>query len=80
MPHIVVKMYKGRTDEQKVELSKALLETAVRVTGRGAEHFSGAVEDYEPENWQKDVYEPEIVGKQETLYVRPGYGSLAEEK
>ncbi len=80
MPHIVVKMYQGRTDEQKEELSKALLETAVKVTGRSEEHFSVAIEDYAPENWEKDVYEPEIVGKRETLYVKPGYGSLAEGK
>ena len=78
MPHIVVKMYKGRTEEQKNELAKALLETAVKVTGRGAEHFSVAIEDYEPENWTDEVYDKEIAGKQDTLYVKPGYGSLAE--
>ena len=78
MPHIVVKMYKGRTEEQKSELAKALLETAVKVTGRGAEHFSVAVEDYDPEVWTEEVYDKEIVGKKDTLYVKPGYGSLAE--
>lgn len=78
MPHIVVKMYKGRTDEQKNELAKALMETAVKVTGRGAEHFSVAIEDYEPEIWTDEVYDKEIVAKQDTLYVKPGYGSLAE--
>lgn len=80
MPHIVVKMYKGRTEEQKSELAKALVETAVRVTGRGAEHFSVAVEDYEPEMWTDEVYDKEIVAKQDTLYVKPGYGKLAENK
>ncbi|MBE7012028.1 MAG: 4-oxalocrotonate tautomerase [Ruminococcaceae bacterium] len=80
MPHIVVKMYKGRTEEQKSELAKALVETAVKVTGRGAEHFSVAVEDYDPEVWTNEVYDKEIVAKQDTLYVKPGYGKLAENK
>ena len=62
MPHIVVKMYKGRNEEQKSELAKALVETAVKVTGRGAEHFSVAVEDYDPEIWTEEVYDKEIVG------------------
>ncbi len=78
MPHIVVKMYKGRTNEQKSELAKALVETAVKVTGRGAEHFSVAVEDYDPEIWTEEVYDKEIVEKIDTVYVKPGYGSLAE--
>lgn len=80
MPHIVVKWMSGRSEEQKMELAKALLAKAVEITGRGAEHFSVSVEDYDPIEWDEKVYEPEIAGKQETLCIKPGYGSLAGEK
>ena len=77
MPHIAVKWYKGRTEEEKQELANALLETAVKVTGRGAEHFSITIEDIEKEDWTNEVYEPDIAGKEDKLYIRPGYGPLA---
>lgn len=80
MPHIAVKWYKGRSEEEKKAFAEAILKTAVSVTGRGAEHFSVTIEDYEPENWIEEVYNPEIAGKEDKLYIRPGYGSLAEDK
>lgn len=80
MPHITVKWFSGRNEEQKKELAEALLETAVRVTGRGAEHFSVSIEDYDPSEWDEKVYEPEIVNKQDTLYIKPGYGSMSDGK
>ena len=80
MPHIVVKWYKGRTEEEKAEFAKKIVEEAVRITGRGAEHFSVAIEDYEPSEWIETVYKPEIMDKEDTVYVKPGYGPLAENK
>ncbi len=55
MPHIVVKWYKGRSEEEKKEFAQKILEEATRVTGRGAEHFSVAIEDYEPSEWMETV-------------------------
>ncbi len=78
MPHIAVKWYKGRSEEEKQEFANALLETAVKVTGRGAEHFSITIEDIEREDWTAAVYEPDIERKEDKLYIRPGYGSLCD--
>ncbi|MBQ2891011.1 MAG: tautomerase family protein [Clostridia bacterium] len=80
MPHIVVKWYKGRTEEEKKEFAQKILEEATRITGRGAEHFSVAIEDYEPSEWMETVYKPEIMDKEETLYIKPGYGPLSEKE
>jgi len=32
-----------------------------------------AMEEVEPQAWTKSVYQPEILGKWETLYKKPGY-------
>ncbi len=80
MPHIAVKWYKGRSEEEKQEFANAILETAVKVTGRDAVHFSVTIEDFEKEEWTEKVYNPDIAGKEDKLYIRPGYGSLADKK
>ncbi len=79
MPHIIVKWYKGRSEEQKKEFAEAIAKEASRLLARGEEHFSVSIEDYEQSEWDSKVYQPEIAGKQEILYKKPGYGSLAEE-
>ena len=78
MPHISVKWYKGRSEEEKKAFAEAILKTAVKETGRGAEHFSVTIEDYDPAEWEEKVYDPEIAGKEDKLYVSPGYGSLVK--
>lgn len=78
MPHIVVKWFKGRTKEQTQEFVDEMVKKAVELTGRGADHFSVAVEEYDPQEWEEKVYNPEIVEKLDTVYKKPGYGSLAE--
>ncbi len=80
MPHIIVKWYKGSSEEEKAQFAKKMVEEAVRITGKSKEFFSFAIEDYEPSEWMETVYEPEIAGKKETLYIKPGYGSLSDDK
>lgn len=75
MPHIVIKMYPGRSEDQKQKMTKAITESVVDIAGCDESHVSVGIEEIEKENWKKDVYEPEIVGKRETLYREPGYKS-----
>lgn len=79
MPHIMVKWFKGRNEQQKKEFAQALAKEAARLLERGEEHFSVSIEDYEPSEWDSKVYQPEIADRQDILYKKPGYGSLAEE-
>ncbi len=78
MPHITVKWYKGRSEEQKKAFAEAIAKEAARLLDRGEEHFSVSIEDYEQSEWDSKVYQPEIAGRQDILYKKPGYGSLAE--
>ncbi len=62
MPHISVKMLKGRTDKQKKDLSDALVETIVAQLGCSKQHVTCTIEDYDAVAWQ-DVFKSEITDK-----------------
>jgi 4-oxalocrotonate tautomerase len=73
MPHVVVKLYSGRSERQKQALAQALTEAVTRSLGSGEQSVSVGIEDVEPEDWTEKVYKPEIVGKPDTIYKKPGY-------
>jgi 4-oxalocrotonate tautomerase len=76
MPHIVVKMFAGRPEEQKQELADKLTEAMMAVLGNSADSVSVGIEEVARERWQDDVFVPEIKGRKETLYKKPGYASV----
>lgn len=73
MPHIVVKMYAGRTDADKVRLAEALTKAMIETLGSSEKSISVAIEDVKPENWGAQVYRPEIAAKLDTIFKAPGY-------
>ena len=73
MPHIIVKLYPGRTEEQKHELAQAIVTDVVAIAGCEEKSVSVAIEEVHPEQWAEKVYRPEIAGRRELLYVQPGY-------
>lgn len=75
MPHIIVKMYAGRSESDKARLADAITQAVMQALGYGEESVSVALEDVEPQDWRAKVYEPDIVAKPETLYKKPGYSA-----
>lgn len=73
MPHIIVKLWTGKSEAQKKKLADELTKTAMAVIGYGEESFSVAIEDVEPSDWKQKVYQPDIIGQKENLYKEPGY-------
>lgn len=73
MPHLIIKLWKGKTEEQKKKLAEALTQTAMSVLGYGEESYSVTIEDIEPKDWADQVYHPDIMGQKEKLYKKPGY-------
>ena len=59
MPHISLKMYKGRTTEEKNKIANELAEVLVK-NGVKPTAISVSVTDYEPEDWKEQVYDKEI--------------------
>ncbi len=76
MPHVVVKMFPGRTEEQKKKLAEEIVKDIMTVLNSKEETISVAIEDVEKEDWPEKVYRPEIYEKMDTLYKKPGYNPL----
>lgn len=72
MPHISVKMLKGRTEEQKKSLAKALSDALQSTLGVGDAHISVTIEDYTAVEWQ-DEFKREITDKPTAIYKAPAY-------
>ena len=73
MPHITLKMYKGRTEEQKQAVTKALSEALQNTLGCTEEHVSISIYDYDPKEWGETVFYPEIMKDENHLYKKPEY-------
>jgi 4-oxalocrotonate tautomerase len=76
MPHVIVKLYSGRSEQQKSGIAEAITRAIIASTGNGQESVSVAIEDVAPSDWTEKVCKPDIVAKQDTLYKKPGYGPL----
>jgi 4-oxalocrotonate tautomerase len=74
MPHVLVKLYSGRSEQQKVRLAEALFEAVVSTLNLEEKSVSVAIEDVEPENWTREVYKPDILDNPK-IYKKPGYGA-----
>ncbi|MDR3605245.1 MAG: tautomerase family protein [Syntrophaceae bacterium] len=68
MPHIIVKLYPGRTEEQKISLAEQITKDVVTIAKCPEETVSVAIEEVEPERWNKEVYELYILNNESNLY------------
>ena len=73
MPHVIVKLWPGKSERQKVRLAEAIAKDVMDVLGYGEESVSVAMEEVEARDWAEKVYKPDIVSKPEQLYKKPGY-------
>ncbi|HZP85766.1 MAG TPA: tautomerase family protein [Burkholderiales bacterium] len=74
MPHVIVKMYPGRSEAQKRKLAEQILEDVVATLDSSERSVSIAIEEVQPEDWLQKVYRPDIEPQMEALYKKPGYG------
>jgi 4-oxalocrotonate tautomerase len=77
MPHVIVKLYPGRSEADKARLAEALARTVQEVLGSREASLSVAIEDVAPEDWAEQVYRPEILEKPGQVYKKPGYDPFA---
>jgi 4-oxalocrotonate tautomerase len=76
MPHVVVKLYAGRSDKQKAELAEAITKAVMTTLNHGEDAVSVGVEDIRPDDWVEKVFKPDILGKPKTIFKKPGYDPL----
>jgi 4-oxalocrotonate tautomerase len=73
MPHIVVKIAPGKTQEQKQQFTEAVVHGVKSIFGYDEDAVSLIFEEVAPDAWKSQVYEPEIIPKWAELSKRPGY-------
>lgn len=76
MPHVIVKMHSGRSEQQKSRLAQEITRAVMTALGSAETSVSVGIEDVEPANWTEQVYKPDIVGKAATIFKKPGYDPL----
>jgi 4-oxalocrotonate tautomerase len=76
MPHVIVKLYAGRTEQQKTRLAQQLTKAVTTTLKCGEDAVSVSIEDIEPEDWVEQVYKKDILSNPETVYKKPGYNPL----
>ena len=77
MPHVIVKLYPGRSEEQKIRLAEEIVKDVVAILKSEAKSVSVAIEEVKAEDWSDKVYKPDILEKSEKLYKKPGYNPFA---
>jgi 4-oxalocrotonate tautomerase len=73
MPHVIVKLWPGKSDKQKTKLADDITKAVMTVLHYGEESVSVAMEEVKPNEWMDKVYKPDILGKPEQIYKKPGY-------
>jgi 4-oxalocrotonate tautomerase len=73
MPHVIVKLHPGRSEEQKKQLAEAIAKDVMEIAKCEEKVVSVAFEEIEPREWAEKVYRPDILNNQANLYKKPGY-------
>jgi len=73
MPHVVVKLWPGKSEQQKTRLSERITRDVMEVLGYGKESVSVSIEEVAAEDWAEKVYQPDIVNGRGKVYKKPGY-------
>ena len=73
MPHVIVKLWPGKSEEQKVRLAEEIVKDVTKILNYGEESVSVSIDEVEPQDWAEKVYQPDIINNSEKLYKKPGY-------
>ena len=73
MPHVIVKLWPGKSEEQKARLAGEIVKDVTKVLNYEEESVSVTIEEVESQDWAEKVYRPDIMNNPERLYKKPGY-------
>jgi 4-oxalocrotonate tautomerase len=73
MPHVTVKLWTGKTEQQKNRLAEAITKNVMNILQYGEESVSVAMEEVKAQDWVERVYKPDIKRNLDKLYKKPGY-------
>jgi 4-oxalocrotonate tautomerase len=73
MPHVIVKLWPGKSEQQKTRLAEAITRDVMEILDYGDESVSVALEEVKSQDWLEKVCKPDIKSKWNKLYKKPGY-------
>jgi len=73
MPHVIVKLWPGKSEQQKARLAEAITKDVMEILHYGDESVLVVMEEVKSQDWLEKVYKPDIQNKRNTLYKKPGY-------
>ncbi|HTV83927.1 MAG TPA: tautomerase family protein [Dyella sp.] len=73
MPHVIVKLWPGKSEAQKQRLADRMTRDVMDALGYGEEAVSVAFEEVAPTDWAEKVYRTDIQNPAGKLYKKPGY-------
>lgn len=74
MPHVIVKLWPGKSVEQKAQLTEAIVRDVTSILRYGDDSVSVAFQEVPADDWSSQVFEPDILGHWDQLTKKPGYG------
>ncbi len=78
MPHVIVKMWPGRAEQQKTELTHAIVRDVVTHAKCEERSVSVSIQEVTEADWAEQVYKPDVLDGAGTLYKKPGYNPFDE--
>jgi 4-oxalocrotonate tautomerase len=73
MPHVIVKLWPGKSEQQKTRLAEAIAKDVMNILHYGEESVSVAMEEIKPGEWAEKVYRAELKDNLDKLYKKPRY-------
>ena len=73
MPHVEIKCFPGRTDDQKRKCAEKIADVIADTLGCKTSSVSVAIKDIPEDEWKTKVWDSSIVPDDQYLYKRPGY-------
>ena len=73
MPHVIVKLWPGKSEQQKVQLAEKITNDVINVLSYGEKSVSVSIEEIKPDDWKEQVYKTDILECPGKLYKKPGY-------
>ena len=72
VPHVIVKLWPGKSDDQKSRLADAITQKVTGILGYDDEAVSIAFDEVAPNDWSECIHRSDILGRWSDLAKRPG--------
>jgi 4-oxalocrotonate tautomerase len=72
MPHVVIKCFPGRSEDQKIRCAEEVTKAISETMGCDASSVSVDIKEIAKEDWKEKVWDKEIEPL-DALYKKPGY-------